>query len=103
MYTVIKTPTFQRTAGAFWSESEVAELVCFVADNPTAGDVIPGTKALRKLRWNRAGMGKRGGARVIYFVRTAQGQVILITAYAKGDADNLPTAFLNRLKELYDA
>ena len=29
--------------------------------------------------------------------------VILITAYAKGDADNLPTAFLNRLKELYDA
>lgn len=75
MYTVIEPPTFQRTAGAFWSESEVAELVCFVADNPNAGDVIPGTKALRKLRWNRAGMGKRGGARVIYFVRTAQGQL----------------------------
>ena len=60
------------------------------------------TKALRKVRWARAGMGKSGGARVVYFVRSAAGEVVLIVAYAKGDADNLPTEFLNRLKELYD-
>jgi len=48
-------------------------------------------------------MGKRGGARVIYFVRTTAGEVVLLVAYAKGNADKLPTEFLNRLKESYDA
>ena len=48
-------------------------------------------------------MGKRGGARVIYFTCTQRGEVVLVVAYTKGNADNLPTAFLNRLKELYDA
>lgn len=102
MLTVIETPTFLRTASAFWSDEEIADFVAFIAAHPAAGDVIPGTSALRKVRWARAGMGKRGGARTIYFVRTAQGEVVLVTAYAKGDTDNLPAAFLNRLKELYD-
>ena len=35
--------------------------------------------------------------------RTERGEVVLVVAYAKGDTDNLPTAFLNRIKELYDA
>jgi hypothetical protein len=49
------------------------------------------------------GMGKRGGARVVYFVRNAADEVVLVVAYAKGNADNLPAEFLNRMKELYDA
>ena len=64
-------------------------------------EVVP-VCPLRKLRWARPGMGKRGGTRVIYFVRTAAGEVVLVVAYAKGNADALPLAFLNRLKELYD-
>jgi hypothetical protein len=103
MLTVIETPTFQRTASAFWDEDEIDEFVTFIAANPTAGDEIRGTKSLHKVRWSRKGMGKRGGARVIYFTRTQRGEVVLVVAYAKGDADNLPTAFLNRIKELYDA
>ena len=103
MLTVIETPTFLRTARAFWSEDEIADFVEFIAENPTAGDEIPGTRSLRKVRWSRKGMGKRGGARVIFFTRNDRGEVVLITAYAKGDVDNLPTAFLNRLRELYDA
>ena len=102
MLTVIETPTFQRTAGAFWGEDETTEFISFIAANPGAGDEIKGTQSLRKVRWARKGMGKRGGARVIFFVRTRRGEVVLITAYAKGNTDNLPTAFLNRLKEIYD-
>ena len=75
MLTVIQTPTFQRTAKTFWSEEDVFEFVAFIAEHPDAGDVIPGTGALRKVRWSRAGMGKRGGARVVYFVRNAAGEV----------------------------
>jgi len=78
MLTVIETPTFRRTAAAFWSDD------------------------VRKVRWSRAGMGKRGAARVVYFVRNEAGEVVLVVAYAKGSVDNLPAAFLNRLKELYD-
>lgn len=102
MLTVNETPTFLRTAKTFWSDDDIAGFVSFIAKNPLAGDVVRGTKALRKVRWARDGMGKSGGARVIYFVRTDAGEVVLVVAYAKGDADNLPTKFLNRLKELYD-
>lgn len=65
--TVAETQAFARTAEKVWSEDERAELVDFVAHNPEAGDVIPGTGGVRKLRWARSGSGKRGGARVVYF------------------------------------
>ena len=42
-------------------------------------------------------MGKRGGARVIYF-NGEDGRVWLLIAYAKAKLDNLPTEFLAKLK-----
>ena len=100
MLTVIETPTFQRTASAFWDEAAIAAFVDIIAANPTAGDEIRGTKSLHKVRWSRKGMGKRGGARVIYFTRTQRGEVVLVVADAKGDADNLPTRLLKRGRAL---
>jgi hypothetical protein len=44
-------------------------------------------------------MGKRGGARVIYYNRLDDGLIWLLIAYTKAKFDNLPTAFLNALKE----
>ncbi len=38
------------------------------------------------------GQGKRGGARVIYYYRTAVGRVYLLFAYGKNEAANLSTA-----------
>ena len=61
--TVAETQAFARSAEKIWSEEERAELVYHVAHNPEAGDVIPGTGGIRKLRWARPGGGKRGGAR----------------------------------------
>ncbi|MFH1764265.1 MAG: hypothetical protein ABIF09_08745, partial [Gemmatimonadota bacterium] len=34
---------------------------------PDAGDLIRGTGGLRKIRWEGAGRGKRGGVRVVYY------------------------------------
>ena len=89
MLTVIETPTFQRTASAFWDEDEIAEFVAFIAANPTAGDEIRGTKSLRKVRWGRKGMGKRGGARVVYFNLSDDELVLLVAVYAKADKTNI--------------
>lgn len=64
---MIETPTFQREAAKLWSDEERETFVDFIATNPEAGDVIPGADGARKLRRQRSGMGKRSGARVIYF------------------------------------
>jgi len=47
-------------------------------------------------------MGKRGGARVIYYLRLPRGEVVLLIVYAKAKFDNLPVSFLAKLKESFD-
>jgi hypothetical protein len=39
-----------------------------VATDPECGDVMEGTGGFRNVRVGRGGMGKRGGARVIYIL-----------------------------------
>jgi hypothetical protein len=63
--------------------------VNFIARNPEAGDVIPETGGVRKLRWGRAGSGKRGGARVIYFYHDARRPLYLLMVYAKAQQEDL--------------
>ncbi len=65
MQTVAETPTFSRQADKLFREDEKRELINFLAENPLAGDEIPGTGGVRKLRFAVPGRGKRGGARVI--------------------------------------
>lgn len=89
---------FQRYARDIWSESEHAEFISWIAANPTAGDVIPGTGGCRKVRWSASGRGKRGGARVIYFNAVSE-TIWLLIAYTKAKFDNLPSEFLAQLKQ----
>lgn len=100
MYTVKETEIFQRKARGVFSETEREEFIDWIAANPLAGDVIPGAGPLRKVRWSRDGMGKRGGSRVIYFNQLDCGLVILLIAYAKSVDDNLSAAFLRKLMEI---
>ena len=87
--TVVETQLFARAAEKIWSEPELAELIDHVAHNPEAGDVIPGTGGVRKLRWSRPGSGKRGGARVVYFYYRPDRPLYLLLAYAKAQATDL--------------
>ena len=50
------------------------------------------------MRWGRAGAGKSGGVRVIYFTRLAAGEVVLLTLYAKVKTDNLTGAKLKEIR-----
>lgn len=87
--TVAETQAFVRSAEKIWSEQELAELVDHLAHNPEAGDLIPGTGGVRKMRWGRSGSGKRGGARVIYFYYRPDCPLYLLLAYAKAQATDL--------------
>ena len=58
--TVVETDTFLERVDAILTESERADLVAHLANNPEAGRVMPGTGGARKLRWAMAGKGKRG-------------------------------------------
>ena len=103
MLTIIETPIFQRMVEGIWSQSEREAFVVYISDNPTAGDVIPGADGLRKVRWKREGMGKSGGARVIYYTRLSHGEVVLVAIYAKAKFDNMPVEVLKSWKEAHDA
>ena len=81
--TVVETPQFLRQAEDVWSETERQEFVDYIARNPEVGDLIPDTGGVRKVRWRRQGMGKRGGARVIYFYHNPTTPLFLLMVYAK--------------------
>ncbi len=102
MLTVIETPMYLHYADEVWSQAEQAAFVDWIALNPDAGDVIAGTGGLRKVRFSRGGMGKRGGARAIYYTRLAQGQIVLLVVYAKAKFDQLPTHVLKSWKDTID-
>jgi hypothetical protein len=99
MYTVIETDIFKRHADDIWTPAERLEFIGWLAMNPLAGDVVAGSGGLRKVRWCRAGMGKRGGTRVIYYNTLTDGHIWLLMAYTKAKFDNLSPAFLDQLRE----
>ena len=92
MQTVVETPTFTRQADKLFSETERRELIDHLAENPLAGDAIPGTRGVRKLRFAASGRGKRGGARVIYFYGGDQIPIYALLAYAKSAKTDLNPA-----------
>lgn len=83
-------------------DTEFAELQTYLLAQPDAGDVIPGSGGCRKLRWRSDSKGKRGGYRVIYFLRLASGHVVLVLLYGKNVRDNIEPQLLKHLKEAYD-
>lgn len=90
--TIAETGAFIKQATALWSESELDALKDYLSINPFAGDEIPNTGGLRKVRWSRAGMGKRGGARVIYYYYNETAPLFLLAAYAKSKQEDLTVA-----------
>ena len=99
MYTIIETPTFQEDAKKLWSEQERGAFCAWIAANPTIGDVIPGSGGCRKIRWSKAGIGKRGGVRVIYYTRLLNGEIWLLVIYSKTLKGNIPAHILKSIRE----
>jgi hypothetical protein len=102
MYTIAETGIFTRFVSDYWGESERASFCAWISVNPDVGDVIPGSGGCRKVRWSRAGMGKRGGVRIIYFKRLENGTIWLLTIYGKNMTENISAHVLKAIKESID-
>ena len=98
MFTVVETPLFQKQWPLYWSEEDRGEFAAYIAEFPNAGDVVPNSGGIRKVRWRRAGTGKSGGVRVIYFTRTVEEEVVLLIMYAKTKTDNITGAKLKEIR-----
>ena len=102
MFTVTETNDFIAWSAGIWNDAERSTFIDFISQNPLAGDVIAGAGPLRKVRWARQGMGKRGGARVIYYNRLSNGDIVLLLVYAKAKFDDIRPEVLLKIKEKYD-
>lgn len=98
MHTVIETEEFEKLWPIYWTEKERDAFAVFIAENSNAGDVVRGSGGVRKVRWSRAGSGKSGGVRVIYFNHMANGEIWLIFIYAKSKKDSIDGSILKELK-----
>jgi len=79
---------------------ELHQLQEILLENPKAGDVIRGTKGLRKIRIAFGGQGKSGRGRVAYVDFTIHETIYLITAYPKSEKDNLSKAERNAIAKV---
>lgn len=97
---VVETPEFLAATRRIMDDEERGLLVDYLARNPLAGDLIPGTGGIRKLRWALEGRGKRGGARVVYFYHNDALPIFALTAYAKNERADLSQADRNDFRRL---
>ena len=82
------------------TDEELRDVQWILQSNPEAGDAIPGTGGVRKLRAAVKGKGKRGGARVIYFYVTTRQTVYLLLAYDKSETDDISEGGKRVLRQL---
>ena len=85
------------------SAEEYRALQLHLVARPNAGQVIPRTGGIRKLRWSVGRRGKRGGVRVIYFWYVAEERIYLLTLYAKNEKDDLSAVEQRVLRGLVEA
>src|SRR5260221_13453245 len=97
---VVETPEFISAMSGLMDHAERMLLIDYFAHNPAAGDLIPGTGGVRKLRWALEGRGKRGGARIIHFFCDTRLPLFLLTAFAKNERTGLSQADRNSLRTL---
>jgi hypothetical protein len=86
---IVPTRSYLRHAAKLFSEKERQTMEDAIAVNPEQWPVIPGTGGLRKARVPRPGMGKRGGARTIYFYWVGKSVLLLLHVYAKSVQEDM--------------
>jgi mRNA-degrading endonuclease RelE of RelBE toxin-antitoxin system len=97
---LVETAVFTRQAEAAFSPDEYRAFQLHIILRPDAGDIIPGSGGLRKLRWHGSGRGKRGGIRIIYYWKSMTNRLFLLYMYPKNVRATLSPVQLRELRKL---
>jgi len=97
---IVETSVFTRLVCQLMEDEQYRKLQSVLIDNPKAGAVIPGSGGLRKIRWNLAGQGKRGGLRVIYYWTGRLNEIYMLYVYSKNVRSDLSREQLRQLKQV---
>lgn len=102
LFSFIETHLFARLRDQYLSDDGYAQLQAALMESPERGPVVRGSGGVRKLRWSQPGRGKRGGVRVIYYVKGREGLIWMLTIYAKNEEQSIPGHVLRKMKEEID-
>jgi hypothetical protein len=97
---VLQLPRFKSDAIKLIGEGGIEAVAEYLASRPGAGDVIPGSGGVRKLRWAAKGKGKSGGARVIYLYMVSAARIYLLRCYAKNTQTDLSADEKKQLRQI---
>ena len=92
LLTVVETSAFARKAEKLLTADEYEDLLLYLSMYYAAGDEIPGTGGVRKLRYAVGGRGKSGGVRVIYYFYDQANPLLALFLYAKNEQGDLTRA-----------
>ena len=99
MISFVETRLFTRLVLEFLSEDEYRRVQAHLIRNPDAGSVVRGSGGVRKLRWPAPGRGKRGGYRLIYFVKRDDGVIWMLTIYPKNVREVISPKLLKQIRQ----
>ena len=101
----VELPAFERRRADYLDDDAFRRLEDLLMKHPEAGDPMPDTGGLRKLRFAdaRRGKGKRGGLRVIYYWWDAGFQFWLFTLFDKDEMVDLTPQQRKALKGMIKA
>jgi hypothetical protein len=102
MFSFIETKLFSRLLADYLTDDQYGLLQKALAESPEQGALVPRSGGVRKVRWGQPGRGKRGGIRVIYYAKTRDGVIWMLTIYAKNEEENIPAHVLRKIKEEID-
>jgi hypothetical protein len=99
---IIETSIFTRQVLSTLSDEDYRKLQVLLANRPRAGDLIPGSGGLRKIRWTTEGKGKRSGVRVIYYWAVGRDQILMLFLFPKTERADLTPAQMKSLRKIIE-
>lgn len=99
--TFYETDIFTEQIVALIDDDSYMQLQAALIVDPEAGDLMPRSRGLRKIRWRLPGKGKRGGIRVIYYIVRHE-EIFMLYAYSKSNREDITPDQARILRELVD-
>ena len=100
VFKIVATGRYLRDVRRWLTPEEQSDMELFIAQDPNRFPLIPGTGGLRKARWPRPGMGKRGALRTIYYVWSTRESILFLMVYSKSEQGNLTHADKKTLRQV---